>query len=549
MKKWKIIGKTKVEPTKLKTEEIIKILLANRKISSLKGKEKFLSPARLTKISLREAGLSKVQIEKTKKRVKQAKKNKEKVIVYGDYDADGVCATGIIWEALYKKGLDVIPHIPNRFTEGYGLNVESIKELKTKNPKLKLIITVDNGIVAYNAVKEANKLGIDIIITDHHQKQKKLPAAYSIIHSTMTSGAGVAWFVARELNKTSAMNSLDLVAIGTIADQLPLMGINRSLVKYGLEALKETSRVGLKKLYRQAAVVPETIGAYSVSFVIAPRINAMGRMKNGIDALRLLCTKSPTRAQELSFLLGKTNTKRQEEVEKAVSLALQMAKEKDWKGVIVIAHEAFHEGVIGLVASRLVDEYYRPAIVLSKGKAKSKASARSITGFNMIKNIRKLDNLIHGGGGHPMAAGFTIDNKKIDEFTKKLTKQSRAKLTKEVLSRKLKIDLEVDFINLTFGLANMISKFSPFGIGNPTPVFSVNKVEVLNVRTVGKEARHLKLKLTQNDKMFDAIGFNLGHFEKEIQKGSEINIAFGLEINKWQGNSDLQLNIKDIKPL
>lgn len=536
-KKWEILSKGEIS-------DIVKVLLKNRGMRTEKQKKKFLNPTPLNKLTLKELKINESSLKKSVSRIKKAIKDNEKIIVYGDYDADGICATAILWQALDSLGADALPYIPERFSEGYGLNDKSVKKLKEEHPDLGLIITVDNGIVTVGQVKKIKKLGIDVIITDHHQKSKKLPQAHAIIHTTEIGGAGIAWILARELGKNGG---LELVAIGTVADQLPITGPNRSFVKYGLEALNKTKRPGLLALFEKTAIKKGSIGTYEIGFMIAPRINATGRLKHGIDSLRLLCTSGKERANELALHLGKINTERQKIVGDVVTHAGRYAQKRSWKGAILLAHETYHEGVIGLAAARLVEKHYRPAIVLSKGKEFSKASARSIQGFNIIEVIQKLNYLIEDGGGHPMAAGFTIQTSKIKEFSQKLDEISAPLLTDEVLSRKLRIDLELDFSQLNWKLLKTISLFEPTGIGNPTPLFATRRVNVIDARQVGMEGKHLKLKLENKGKIFDAIAFGFGHLSPTLSLGESVDIAFRLEENIWNNQKSLQLKIRDIK--
>jgi len=550
--KWEILSKSQVS----NIESLISVLLKNR---GIKNHQEFFQPTPPEKLELSILGISKLELSKARQRIKKALKTKEKVIVYGDYDADGICGTAILWEALYCLGLNVLPYIPERFSEGYGLNAESIEKLKTLNPKLKLIITVDNGIVAHNGVGVANKLGIDVIITDHHEPGKVKPKAYSIVHSSKISGSAVAWVLARELihnSKFKIHNSLELAAIGTIADQLPLIGVNRSFAKYGLLELARTKRPGLSALFAEARIDPNTIGTYEINFIIAPRLNAMGRLVHGLDSLRLLCTKDRLRAGELAALIGRTNSQRQKIVEDVVLQAKERLGGKVKENVIILAHEDYHEGVIGLAAAKLVEEFYRPAIVLSKKGEISKASARSISGFNIIEAIRKLEHLYIEGGGHPMAAGFSIETAKIEIFSKEFNKLAKPYLTEEVLTKKLKIDLEIDFDRLNptspklrgagYDLYEELKKFEPTGIGNPTPVFLTRGVEVLEARPVGREGSHLKLRLRQNSVVFDAIGFGLAN-RYPLSSNNYIDVVYSLEDNSWNGTKNLQLKIKDLK--
>ena len=325
-KTWKVRGKLKAKSGKIKVEDVIKVLLKNRGITTKKQKEEFFKPTRPSKVTAESLGISKREINKTIKRLKKARDRKEKIVIYGDYDTDGICATAILWECLYNLGFDVTPHIPDRFEEGYGINSISVENLMSQFPNLKLIITVDNGIVAYEAVGVANKFGIDVIITDHHKKENKLPKAFSIVHTTEVGGAGISWFLSSEILKAINMRNtnytirelLELAAIGTIADQIPLLGVNRALVKYGLDELNKTKRAGLLELFRESRLEKGNLGTYEVGYMIAPRINAMGRLAQGIDSLRLLCVKSNKRAVELARVLGKTNRERQKIVEEVV---------------------------------------------------------------------------------------------------------------------------------------------------------------------------------------------------------------------------------------
>ncbi|HSX48797.1 MAG TPA: single-stranded-DNA-specific exonuclease RecJ [Candidatus Saccharimonadales bacterium] len=536
MKTWQTLN------TATKKKDVIDILLENRGLKTKKEKDSFFDPVSPMDIKLKDLEISSLEIKKAIKRIKAAKEKKEKVIVHGDYDADGVTSTAIMWEALYKYGVDVLPYIPDRFLEGYGIRAESVKKLKEESPELKLIITVDNGIVANKEIKEINKLGIDVIVTDHHQPSKAKPKAYAIIHTTQIAGSGVAWVFAREL--TGKNIGLELTAIGTIADQMPLIFSNRSFVKYGLKELQKTKRAGLIEMIKEAGIKFEDIGTYEVNYVIAPRINSMGRLKNGIDSLRLLCTKDIKRAKELSNLLSKTNVERQKMVDNTLITVRSKAKEFS-DGLIFISDETYHEGVIGLAAGRLVEEFYRPAIVVSKGKEFSKGSARSISGFNIIEVIREHSHLLVAHGGHVMAAGFTIETAKLDEFRDLLRESAAKLLDEEILKRKLKIDCELDFKQINWELVGKLKKFEPTGLGNPAPTFVTKNVEVIDKRLLGKEKKHLKLKLKSENKFIDAIGFGMGEGYKEIKE--KIDIVYGVEENIWNGTRSLQLRLRDIR--
>lgn len=553
-KKWNLNYKAK-KGKKLSVDEIIKVLLKNRGLKGKKEFKEFISPTHPNDLSLKSLGITSSEIGRTIERIRKAKSKKEKVYIYGDYDADGICATAILWECLYYKGVDTTPYIPERFSEGYGLNYKSVKSIKEKEKTLSLIITVDNGIVANKEIEKINALGIDVIITDHHERGKTLPKAHSIIHTTKISGAALSWILSREIGKKIRLKKkndvppggLELAALGTIADILPLTKENRSFAKHGLKELNETKRAGLRALFKEASIKKGNIGVYEVGFIIAPRLNSTGRLKHAIESLRLLCVKDVQKAKDLASYLGKTNMQRQKVVEDVISHAKVVAEKKKEEGIIIIAHKTYHEGVIGLAASKIVQEFYRPAIVFSKGKEKSKASARSIPGFNMIETIRKIDYLLLDGGGHPMAAGFSIETQKIEEFTDEIKHVSKSLLKDELFQKKINVDLEIDFSQISWNLAKELKKLEPTGFGNPTPIFKASKVNVLAIRTVGFEGRHLKMRLENRGKVLDAIGFGLGNYLLKITSGSEIDVLFNIEENVWNNVKSLQLKIKDIK--
>ncbi len=545
-RKWQILGKPSVR------KDLVDSLLENRGIKTKKEKKEFLDPTSPQKISLKELKIKESEVKKAIGRIKKAKKNGEKIIVYGDYDADGICATAILWETLYGLKLDTLPFIPDRFTEGYGLNGERIKKLKDQYPSLGLIISVDNGIVANKAIEVAKKLGIDVVVTDHHQIGKSKPKAYAIIHTTLIGGSAISWILSREILKhfkSKTLLSLELAGIGTIADQLSLTHANRSFASWGLKDLNKTKRYGLTSLFKDAEIKKGEIGMYEVNFIIAPRINAMGRLGNAIDSLRLLCTKDEKKASEIARSVGATNMERQKLVDQVVSHARDSFLKLGEKKIIVLSHESYHEGVIGLAAGKLVEEFYRPSIVISVKGEIAKASARSVSGFNIIEILRKLDYMWIEGGGHPMAAGFSIQKGKIQEFIQKLEEIADPLLTEELLTKKLKIDLETDFSSLTWNFVKVLSSFEPVGIGNPTPTFLTKEVEVVDIKPVGVTKKHLKLKLSKKGKFFDAIAFGFGDYYSKLLEKEKIDIAYSLEENVWNGSRSLQLKIRDIATL
>jgi len=546
---WEILSSKKVED--LDTKKIIEILIKNRGINTSDQKKEFLNPVHPEKFKLNELKISSRDLKKSLERLKIALENKEKVIIYGDYDADGISGTAVLWETLFDLGFDVWPYIPERFLEGYGVNHESVKVLKEKFPKLGVLITVDNGIVAQEDISKIGKLGIDVIVTDHHEKGKEKLKSFSIIHTTQVSGSGVAWIFSREIAKyfkknTDLDSKLDLVAIGTIADQVSLTGANRSFVKWGLQKLNETNRTGLISLFKKSGLKEGEIGTYEVGYVIAPRINAMGRIEHGIDSLRILCTKSVKRSEELANILENTNQKRQRIVEQVVNHAKKMIAKGYVGKVLILADKSYNEGVIGLAASKLVEEFYKPAIVISKGKQMSKASARSISGFNIIKALREIDDLWENGGGHPMAAGFSILTSNIDKFENRFKKISNTMLTDDILAKTIKIDMNLGFSNINLELIDEISKLDPFGIGNSYPLFMTKNVLVKDAKIIGKDKKHLRLFLQNDNKFIEAIAFNKADSYSKLVKDSLIQIAYSIDKNIWDGREKIQIKVRDI---
>lgn len=542
MKKWEIFNKSKVKSRKSKVEDIVKILLENRGLKTKKDIEFFLNPPDPSTFTPKDVGIDKASLTKAIKRIQKAIKGKESIVIYADYDADGITAGAIMWETIHALGASVMPYIPHRVEEGYGLSIKGIDMVREQyDPSL--IITVDHGITAWEKVVYAKKLGIDVIVSDHHVKPDKLPDC-TIVHTTKLSGAGVSWFLAKELTSSS---SLELAAIGIIADMMPLTGPNRSIVKYGIAAINDTKRVGLEALISDAGLTRGAVDVYAVSHALAPRLNAMGRLEHAMDALRLMCTKQPDKARLLAGKLGVTNRERQQLTEETIIHARKILKDPFQK-LIFVVHESFNQGVIGLVAGKLVEEHYRPAIVVSKGEVYSKASARSVSGFNIVEAIRSCSDILVDVGGHPMAAGFTVETKNLAALQERLEKLADKELDENKLTRTLKIDAEISLDLVTPELYQSIQQLQPFGFGNSEPVFATRGVIVLDARLVGAEGKHLKLRLTSHvlRVMFDAIAFNLGSLYGKLKSDVPIDIAYTIDMNTWNGNSRLQLKVKDI---
>ena len=561
--KWQILSD--------KSIDVLSILLQNRNIADT---SEFLNPKKPEDLSAGELEISSISLKKAIKRILQSIEKKEQIIVYGDYDCDGISATAIMWEALNNSGANVMPYIPDRADDGYGLSVSGLDKLKEKYPDTKLIITVDHGIVAVKQTKYAKELGFDVIITDHHVPGKKLPAAFAIVRTTKLSGAGVAWFLALHLEGEKSQQIhlpgelLDLAALGTISDMVPLQGGNRSIAKYGLEVLNRAKRTGILALYEISGLKPGLIGTYEIGYILGPRINALGRIDNALDSLRLLCTKDKDKAMQLAHRLNDVNKERQKLTEETLAHARSSLKLKVKSSkILFISHESYNQGIIGLVAGKLAEEFYRPAIVISTGGEVCKASARSIAGFNIIEAIRTTADILIEAGGHPMAAGFSIKTQNLLVLESRLTKLAETQLDEDKLIKVLKIDCQINLDQINWDFWETLQKLKPFGMGNPEPVFC-SEVEVVDLRTVGNTAKHLKLKVKAiktpgrwrgNDHVsfqveefkeplvFDAIAFNFANLIGKVKLGDKIQIAYMLDRNDWNGNTTLQLKIRDIK--
>lgn len=553
-RKWQIIHKYGDSDTALSADEIVEAILRDRGITTVAEKNDFLNPSDPSSLNAKDVGIDPEKLSRAMGRIEHAVKNKESVVVYADYDADGITAGAILWETLWKLGARVMPYIPRRVEEGYGLSEKGIDAVRAQYDPA-LIITVDHGITARDQVEYAKKLGIEVIITDHHVPPASLPKC-TIVHTTKLSGSGVSWFLAKELNRVYKSENAELIALpamGTIADLLPLIGINRSIVKWGLAAIRKTKRIGLEALIREAGVEKATLDTYAVSHMLAPRLNAMGRLEHALDALRLLCTKDETKAALLAQKLGLTNKERQKLTEETVTHARDLfvgASPGDIskKKLIFLAHESYNPGVIGLVAGRLTEEYYRPAIVLSIGDGFAKASARSIAGFNIVEAIRACSELLVDVGGHPMAAGFTVETKNIPKLQKKLEALAEKELDEGKLTRVLKIDTQILLSAVTQTLWKALQSMAPFGFGNYEPVFATTGIRVSDVRLIGATKKHLKLKVHEplSRDVFDAVAFNMAGEYGKLQSEGLVDIAYTIDMNEWNGRRNLQLKIKDI---
>ena len=545
---------------KITSKDIINILLKNRKIKNTKD---FLNPPTPLNISLSDFKLREM-FKKALKILKKIKQNNEMIVVYTDYDADGITGGAILWETLYLLGFKVMPYIPHRKHEGYGFSKKGIDNVKKKfNPKL--IITVDHGITADEKIKYAKTLGISVIITDHHIKPKKLPKnAECIFHISELSGAGVAYFFAKEIYQEFKKNSkissnklkmldnnfkydyLSLSAIGIVADLIPLIGKSRSIVKHGSQAFKNVKRCGIKHIIDEAGIKKD-ISAYEIGFIIAPRINAVGRLGHAIDALRLLCTTNNNKAYELAYQIGKTNIERQNLVQKALKTAKkQVEKMKKLNKIIILKSSDWHEGIIGLIASKIMQEYYRPVIIMTQSNGFFKGSARSITSFDITGFLKSMKKLLVDVGGHKQAAGFTIKKGSVQEFIKKAVKKANRQISKKDLEKEIYADIKIPLSKITLSLTKSLEILKPFGIANPKPLF-YSKAQVLDVKIIGKKRNHIKIVAKDPDSKsypIELVFFNSIDKFNELTRGEIINVVYSVEINRWNGKETISFIIK-----
>jgi single-stranded-DNA-specific exonuclease len=504
-------------------------------------------------------------------RLEYALKRGDKVAIYGDYDADGVTATVLMMQVLTALGGRAQAYIPNRFDEGYGLNREALAELAGQG--VKVVLTVDCGIRSVAEVAYGNTLGLDIIITDHHQLaesdagQDLLPPALAVINPRQLrcpypfkdlAGVGLAYKLAQALLRSAKNNDnhrisldeadlLDLVALGTVADIVPLVQENRMLVTRGLASLNQAKRPGLLALMDLAGTQPGKIRSGTIGYVLGPRLNAAGRLDSALAAYRTLATDNPGEARRLATFLENQNRERQQLTMASVEKARRVIMaEGDQRPLYFLSDRDFNQGIVGLVASRLAEEFYRPALVAERGDTQTKGSARSIPEFHITRALDQCADLLLRYGGHAAAAGFTLENDKVPEFTARLDQIAGEALDQQELVPTLSVDAAINLRGVTFDLVRSLNQLQPFGHRNPTPCFVTYGMVVKAQRVVGKESRHLKLTLHDGKGVWDAIAFRQSAWAGHLP--ARIDVAYNLDVNEWNGQQRLQLKVKDIKP-
>ena len=491
-------------------------------------------------------------------RIIKAINNKEKILIYGDYDVDGITSTTVLKKYLMDRGISVDTYIPNRLHEGYGLNKKAIDTIKERN--IDLIITVDCGISAIEEVDYAVRLGMDIIVTDHHEVGEKLPNALAVIDAKRKdntypfralAGVGVvfkliqALSIKLEIKPEEYLKYLDLVCVGTISDIVPLEGENRTIAKLGLMLIKVTRNLGLRELIKSSGY--KEIDSNTISFGVAPRINACGRMGHEEEALKLFLAEDLESATKITKELNEYNTLRQSTEKAIYEEAVQQIEKNhlDANNSIVLGGKGWHHGVIGIVSSKVTDKYYKPSILLSFEDNIAKGSGRSVPGFDLYEGLAKCEDVLEKYGGHSMAVGLTLKKENLENFKERFEQIAKEKNIKELVPI-IYIDDELKLKDINMDLVKSISILEPFGEANKVPLFLIRNLKIDSIRALS-EGRHLKLTLRDENFVINAIGFELGYLAEEYRIGDRIDVVGTLEINSFNGFSSIQINMKDIR--
>lgn len=555
-KKWQIyqVDNEKIEELQKKynINKLLATIIANRGITG-EQINKFLNPKRSDFYN--PYGMPDMEI--AVERIEKAIKNQEKTIIYGDYDVDGITSVTVLKSFLEERGLQVGVYIPNRLEEGYGLNKEAVEKISKQG--YTLMITVDCGISAVEEVKYANELGIETIITDHHEPGNEIPEAMAIVDAKRKdntypcrnlAGVGVVFKLIQAisikigLEEKEYLKYLDIVCIGTISDIVPLTDENRVIVKLGLKLVEQTRNLGLRAILQATGY--NKIDSITISFGIAPRINACGRMGYQEEALKLFLSKDINEVNMLTQKLNEYNKIRQEIEKNIFSDAIVQIEEKklENKNTIVLMGKNWHHGVIGIVASKITEMYFKPSILLCEEDDYGKGSGRSIPGFDLYETLTECKESIDRFGGHSMAVGITVKKEKFNEFKEKLEQIAKEKNIEEIVPI-LKIDAQINLDEISRDMVESLKELEPFGEENKTPLFLFRNLKIDSIRAL-TEGKHLKLTLKDNKNIVNAIGFNLGEYSNEYKIGDRIDVVGNLEINSFNGVENIQINIKDL---
>lgn len=540
---------SKEYPTSL--AQLTQVLLNNRGISDV---ELFFHPPHPETISVADLGFDVEEMARAVSYIHEACRQKKDIVIFGDYDADGISATATLWEALADLGCTARPFIPHREKHGYGLTVAALQEIITEK-KPDLLITVDNAIVAHAAAQYAAENDVPLIITDHHQAEKDArgqsyyPKAVAVVHTTKLCGTTVAWILARELGATHVAKSLDLCGLATISDQVPLQGANRSFAFHGIKALQQSHRLGLRALYTEAKITQANIDSFTVGYLISPRINAMGRLAHGMDALRLLCTQNMGRAAQLASTLASMNVERQDMTQSQLDLAVAQVQKQEMESIVIAVSDEFHEGVIGLIAGKLVERFSKPALVMSVSERSIKGSARSLPGINITELLRSVRQHLQEVGGHPMAGGFSLNHEQLEQFKVAIFTQARTTISQELLVPSITVDCKIPLSLVNQELCVLLDKFAPFGSGNAKPLFSFTNLRVVGSQLLGKEKQHLKLLLESLDfstSPIEALFWRQAKLIDGCSVGQQLDCVGQVECSTWNGKTKVQMILKDI---
>lgn len=556
-KKWQIyqIDEEKVNEIseKYSINKLLSTILVNRGITENEQMRKFLSPKRNDFYNPFEMPDMEIAVE----RIIKAIEEKEKVIIYGDYDVDGITSVTVLKSFLEERGIQVSEYIPNRLEEGYGLNKKAVEEIaKNKNT---LMITVDCGISAVEEVEYANQLGIETIITDHHEPGNEIPNALAVVDAKRKdnkypfrnlAGVGVVFklinaiAIKMNLEEKDYLKYLDIVCIGTISDIVPLVDENRVIVKLGLRLVEQTKNLGLKSILKSSGY--NKIDSSVISFGVAPRINACGRMGHQEDALKLFLSKELNEVNELAQKLNDYNKLRQETEKKIYNDAISQIEEKGLKenNTIVVMGENWHHGVIGIVSSKITELYFKPSILLCEDGDSGKGSGRSIPGFDLYEALTECKDTIDRFGGHSMAIGINVKKEKFEEFKNALENIAKQRNISSIIPI-LNIDAQINLDDLNKDMVKSLNELEPFGEGNKNPIFAFKNLKIDSIRALS-DGKHLKLTLKDNKNIVNAIGFNLGNLVTEYKIGDKVDIVGNLEINSFNGVDNIQINIKDL---
>ena len=492
-------------------------------------------------------------MEKAVERIRQAIEEGENILIYGDYDADGMTSASIMKESLEQLGAECRVYLPNRFTDGYGPNA-SVYKYFIKQEGISLIVTVDNGVAGHEAIELAQAMGVDVIVTDHHSMPETLPDAYAIVHPEhpdadypfkQLAGCGVAFKLACALLEEVQVELLDLVAIGTIADMVSLTDENRILVQYGLEMLGHTQRIGLQEMLDMAGIAANEVTEETVGFQIAPRLNALGRLDDPNPAIGLLTGFDDEEAHEIALMIHQKNEERKEIVQSIYEEAKTMVDPE--KKVQVLAKEGWNPGVLGIVAGRLLEELGQTVIVLNIEEGRAKGSARSVEAVDIFEALDPHRDLFIAFGGHAGAAGMTLEVEKLSDLSQILEDYVREKGSDAGGKNKLNLDEELDLETLSLETVKSFERLAPFGMDNQKPVFYIKDFHVESARTMGAGNTHLKLKISKGEASFEVVAFGQGRWATEFAQTKNLELAVTLSVNQWNGQTALQLMMVDAR--